>query len=113
MLDDRKHFQETDSQPTSAADSPRFEQGERNTSAVANRLHRTGAILMIAGLGLASVSVLVVLPRLPDWGLVGFSVGAAAAVIGTWMKKRFCPLCRAGSCDLPVREERRESAGKD
>lgn len=66
-----------------------------------DRKHTLGAILMWGGVVLAAVAALAILPASPMWGAVGFLAGVAASLEGMRIKKRYCPRCRRGVCDLP------------
>jgi O-antigen/teichoic acid export membrane protein len=67
----------------------------------ADAKHRLGTILMWSGVGLAVVATLAAVPRWPIFGLSLLAASIALTVAGAWIKKRSCPRCREGACEMP------------
>lgn len=62
--------------------------------------HTIGALLMWGGVALAAVATFLVLPRLAWLGITLLAVSIPLAGFGAWWKKRHCPRCRAGACEI-------------
>ncbi|MBN1476385.1 hypothetical protein JXA47_06500 [Candidatus Sumerlaeota bacterium] len=62
--------------------------------------HLLGAIAMWLGVILAALAVLLLLPRSPTLGAASAIASALIALLGAWFKKRHCPKCRQGVCEV-------------
>lgn len=65
-----------------------------------DRRHTVGAILIRAGILLAILSVVLLLPVIPYWGAFFFLVSLLASLCGVYLKRKYCPRCREGFCGL-------------
>jgi len=63
--------------------------------------YRLGQAMMWVGIVSATVCAVLVLPVLPYLGLVGFLVSVGTTGGGVFLRKKYCPRCRAGQCELP------------
>jgi hypothetical protein len=55
---------------------------------------------MWLGVVLAVLAVFLLLPRSPTLGAAVAVASATLALIGAWFKKRHCPKCREGVCEV-------------
>lgn len=66
-----------------------------------NAKHTLGAFMMWGGLPLAAAGALIVAPSHPAAGAGMLAAALAVSLGGAALKKRHCPRCRAGACELP------------
>ena len=65
-----------------------------------DRKHTLGRVLLVGGLAAAALAVLGFLPSSPYFGAVLAGLSLALCFYGIYLKKKYCPLCRKGPCDL-------------
>lgn len=70
-----------------------------------DRKHALGAGMMWGGVALTGLAAVVVLPMQLAAGLALFAAGIALTAAGAVAKKRYCPRCRAGACELPTTKD--------
>lgn len=67
----------------------------------ADAKHTLGAGLMWGGVGAAALGTFAVLPGHPGAGAAVILGATGLSAAGMVLKKRNCPRCRAGACELP------------
>lgn len=63
--------------------------------------HALGAVLMWSSVAVTAAGSLLIAPGHPAFGAAVIALGMAGVIAGAAIKKKYCPRCRAGACELP------------
>lgn len=79
-----------------------------------DEMHTLGKGMIPAGIAIALYGIFVAMPTSPLQGMGAVVWGIVLTVIGLYLKKKYCPRCREGHCELPTNHDLSEpSEDKD
>jgi hypothetical protein len=70
-----------------------------------DEMHTLGKGLIPAGIVIAVYGIFIAMPTSPYTGLGAVAWGIALTLIGLRLKKKYCPRCREGQCELPTKHD--------